>query len=209
MSVNKSSAFEAYRYCADPHSGHSKIIKHVGSNKKVLDAGCNKGYLCKEFRNNGCSAVGIEADAESAEFARQFCDKVITADLEQLKELPYPDNYFDAMVFADILEHLKDPSLTLRWLKKYLKPEGLIIVSLPNIARLDIRLKLLLGKFDYEDAGIMDKTHLRFFTLSSAKKLIQSCGYKVIRIDYTGLCSKIKILPTLISFQFIIVAKKA
>lgn len=209
MPVNKNSAFEVYQYCGDPHSVHSKIIKYVGSKKKVLDVGCNKGYLCKEFKNNGCFTVGIEADAESGNFARQFCDNVIVSDVEQIKQLPYPENYFDVMVFADVLEHLKDPSAVLQWLKKYLSPKGLIIVSFPNVARVDIRLKLLFGKFNYEDAGIMDKTHLRFYTFASAKKLLESCGYRVLSIDYTGLCSKIRIFPTLISFQFIIVANKA
>ncbi|MBU1727419.1 MAG: class I SAM-dependent methyltransferase [Candidatus Omnitrophica bacterium] len=207
MSAKKDSAFEVYQYCGDPHSAHAKIIKYVGSRKKVLDVGCNKGYLCKEFKSNGCFTVGIEADAESANLARKFCDNIIVEDLEQLKALPYPDKYFDVMVFADILEHLKDPALCLMQLKRYLNPEGLIIVSLPNIARLDIRLNLLFGKFTYQDSGILDKTHLRFFTLSSAKRILESSGFKVVGIDYPGLASKIRIFPTLISFQFIIIAK--
>lgn len=208
MSTTPNDTLEIYQYSYSIHGSHRKIIDYVNRDKKVLDVGCNKGYLSREFKKNNCYTVGIEADLESALIAKQFCDDVIIQDVEQIRDLAYPDDYFDVVVLADILEHLKNPDKVLLCLRKYLNPKGDIIVSLPNIARIDIRLKLLFGKFEYEETGIMDKTHLRFFTLQTAKKLLENSGYKISSIDYTGLYSKFKIFPTLTAFQFIIMARK-
>lgn len=208
MSIEKNKAQEVYRFSNSVYGSHRKIIDCVGKNKKVLDVGCNKGYLGSEFKKNGCYIVGIEPDPGCARIAAQFCDKVIQADVEGLEGLDYPENYFDVMVFADILEHLKAPQETLLRLKKYLNPKGFIIASLPNVARLDIRLKLLFGKFEYSETGIMDKTHLRFFTVFTARKIFVDCGYQISRIYYTGALMRFKIFPGCFAFQFIILARK-
>lgn len=208
--MNKDIQMNSYEFDESIYGSHIKIIDSVGKDKKVLDVGCNKGYLAKRFKENGCRVVGIEADHQSAQFAKKFCDEVIIADVEKIEELSYPDNYFDVMVFADILEHLKDPRELLTRLKRYLNPAGFIIVSLPNIARIDIRIKLLFGRFDYEETGILDRTHLRFFTFSTAKKLLEDSGYRVFHADYAGrLAAILTILPEFFAFQFIMIARKA
>ena len=99
-----------------------------------------------------------------------------------------------------------EPNLT-KFCKKYLDKRGRIIVSLPNIARLEIRLKLLLGRFDYQP-GILGEDHLRFYTRKSALVMLQNCGYQVLEVIPTGLGHTIKILPTLFAFQFIYVCSK-
>jgi len=190
-----------------PHSPHVKIINHIGYNKKVLDIGCSTGYIAKELRKKNCSIVGIEIDETSAEVARKYCDEVIVADVEEIKELHFQEKFFDVMIFSDALEHLKRPDSVLITFKKYLNPEGFAIASIPNIARLEFRIKLLLGKFNYEESGILSRGHLRFFTLKTAKELFESSGYKIAKIDYTGFGSKFRILPTWFAFQFIIIAK--
>lgn len=179
----------------------------MGKNKKVLDVGCATGYLSKKFREKGCYVVGVEIDEDAGFLARQNCNDVIIGDIESMK-LPYPNEFFDAIVCADILEHLKRPDLVLLKLKRHLSKQGFLIASLPNIAYFKVRLKLLLGKFEYEETGILDLTHLRFFTLSSAKRMFNICGYRVCKIDYTGLGSMLRIFPELFALEFIFIAQK-
>jgi 2-polyprenyl-3-methyl-5-hydroxy-6-metoxy-1,4-benzoquinol methylase len=152
--------------------------------------------------------LGIESDKVSAEIAKGSCDEVLCEDVEKIEELKYPKEYFDVIVFADVLEHLRQPDKVLLNLRKYLRADGFMVASLPNIARIDIRLKLILGRFDYGDSGILDKTHLKFFTLSSAKKLFTENGFMIERIDYSGRAARFRIMPTCFAFQFIILAKK-
>ena len=112
-----------------------KIISLVGENKKVLDVGCASGYIGEHLKKKGCSLVGIEIDKECAEIAKRAYEDVIIADVEKLEAISYPEHFFDVIIFADILEHLKNPSETLIKFKKYLKKDGAVIVSLPNIDR--------------------------------------------------------------------------
>lgn len=179
-----------YHFGSSRHGSHMKIIGLIGENKMVLDVGCATGYIGKRLKKKGCALVGIEIDKECAKIAEGAYSDIIIADVEKLDVISYPEHFFDVIVFADILEHLKNPDATLIKFKKYLKNDGAIIVSLPNIARIEIRLKLLLGKFDYEEIGILDRTHLRFFTLKTAKHLLEKNGYKIISMDYSGLASK-------------------
>jgi len=187
-----------------------------------LDVGCGTGHLGKWLREKlDCYVVGIEVDEEAAKIAEKFYDEVIISDVEQLEESKFPKNFFDAIVMADVLEHLKRPDILLIKLKPSLKIEGYAIASIPNISRLEIRIQLLFGKFTYEETGILDKTHLRFFTLNTAKELFQKAEYEVARVDFTGLRSKhsplrrfpgararlLRLFPTLLAYQFIIIAR--
>jgi len=161
------------------------MVKMIGVNKKVLDVGCATGQISRRLKENGCTVVGIEIDEESAKVTKQYCENVIVGDVEKLSELSYPEKYFDALLFGDVLEHLKDPLRVLRNLKRYLKDDGYIVCSVPNVAHIYIRLKILFGKWDYEDTGLLDRTHLRFFTIKSVKKLIEDAGFKIEKIDFS------------------------
>ena len=194
-------------YDPRPHSSHTKIIRSIQNSMRVLDVGCATGYLARELKKKNCEVVGIEVNRDMADIAAQYCDEVIVANVENIEELPFPPRSFDVIMFSDILEHLIRPDLVLINLKRYLRSDGFIIASIPNIARLEFRLKLLFGKFDYKETGILNKGHLRFFTLGTAKNLFESTGYEIIKTEPTGLGSKFKILPTLLAFQFVIVAK--
>jgi 2-polyprenyl-3-methyl-5-hydroxy-6-metoxy-1,4-benzoquinol methylase len=111
-------------------------------------------------------------------------------------------------VFSDILEHLKRPDIVLKKAKNWLKPDGYVVANVPNAVRIEYRLKILLGKFEYgRNLGQHPPTHLRFFTLKSVKQLFQESGYKIQRIEPTGLGDKLKILHGLFSWSFIVVAK--
>ena len=198
-----------YLFNPSPHSSIQKIANIIPKRCKVLDVACCTGYLARVLKEKECEVVGIELDESAGNVARKFCKDVIIANVEAIDSLPYPKEYFDVIVFADILEHLRRPDLALRKFKPYLKRTGLCIVSLPNIARIEIRLSLLLGKFDYTEIGILDKTHLRFFTFKTAKQLIFNEGYAIKKVEYSGLASKnriLRFLPTLFAYQFVLVA---
>jgi len=211
MFDSKRSVIDRYSLPYSSHGSHAKIASMVGIGWKVLDVGCAIGSLGKYLKETkNCHVVGIEIDKNAAEIARNIYDKVIIGDVEELQEIVFSNEYFDAIILADILEHLARPDILLVKLKRYLKPEGYVIASIPNIAQLEIRLKLLFGKFEYEETGILDRTHLRFFTLKTAKELFHEVGYEVILVDYTGLRSKyhvLKFIPKLFAYQFIITAR--
>ena len=113
--------------------------------------------------------VGIDIDEARAKLAQERLNKVIVANVEKMERDPFPDGYFDIIIFADVLEHLKEPETVLRRFKKYLKKDGYALISIPNIANWKMRVYLLFGKWHYKDVGLLDKTHLRFFTLKTAK----------------------------------------
>ncbi len=201
----------------NPFSVHQKIVQCVGKQKKVLDVGCAVGILAKEMKNNDCEVVGIELDEKSANIAQDYCTDLVRGDVELIELNTKYNNYFDFIIFADVLEHLRDPSGVLKWFVKYLKDDGYIIISLPNITNWRIRLKLLFGNFDYENNGILDESHLRFFTEKSAKNLISEAKLEISKFDITigdvdrfaNICHFIGYLwPNLFAFQFLIVAKK-
>lgn len=186
------------------NSSHSVIFSLVGDGAKVLDVGCANGFLAEKLKKEKqCEVWGIEVDPELANQAKAFCKEVFAGDVEDL-DIHYPADYFDAIIFGDILEHTKDPKEVIIRYKKHLKKDGKMIVSLPNIAFWSIRLNLLFGRFDYQEKGIMDRTHLRFFTIRSARELIWDCGLKILEIRYAGrLMYYLRLFPTLFAYQSI------
>jgi len=166
----------------------SKIIFNlIANSKNVLDVGCGTGKLGEKLRSNKeCFVIGIEVDETKAELAKMRLDRVLIANIEKMQKYPFNENFFDFILFVDILEHLINPELILKKFKKFLKLNGYVIISLPNIANWKMRLNLLFGKWDYKERGLLDKTHLRFFTLKTARKMIQRCGYKIIYLTSTS-----------------------
>ena len=213
-----------YEFDPRPFGSHLSVLRLVGKNKRVLEVGCSSGYFSKRLRDNGCAVIGIEIDPRSAEMAKEYCEDVIIGDVETMDRLPYPKASFDLILFADVLEHLKDPLHVLVKLSSWLRDDGHIVCSIPNVAHIYVRLNLLLGRWDYEDIGLMDKTHLRFFTRSTARKLVEDAGFSIEELEYSswipyfrirkyrklaGLEHALtKLLPGLLAFQFILKAKK-
>jgi len=162
-------------------SYNEMAFKLVENDRRVLDVGCATGRLGEKLSlEKRCYVVGLEIDPVMGEIARKRCASVIVGDIEELDDLPFPEGFFDVIVFADSLEHMRDPLKVLRNTRRFLGNQGCLIASIPNIALIVTRLGLLLGKFDYEDYGVMDKNHLRFFTLKTATELLERAGYKVI-----------------------------
>lgn len=168
------------RFYGDPNSTHMKIVAMVGENKRVLELGTATGYMSRVLRDHGCAIVGIEIDPNAADLARPFCERVIVGDLDSLDlDRELGDDSFDVIVAADVLEHTKDPARVLRLLRRRIRPGGYMAVSLPNIAHGAVRLALLTGVFPYGELGLLDRTHLRFFTRHSIAELFDNAGFDV------------------------------
>ncbi|MGO0122933.1 rhamnosyltransferase WsaF family glycosyltransferase [Desulfothermobacter acidiphilus] len=163
----------------------TKIIKQVGTSKKVLEVGCATGYMTKVLKEQfDCRVTCIEIDAAAAEKALPYCEQMIVGDVETLKlEDHLQPESFDVIILADVLEHLKDPWATLRKLRPFLKPDGYILASIPNVAHAGLILELLEGKFKYRPLGLLDDTHLRFFTRESIQELFEKTGYAILSWD--------------------------
>ena len=167
-------------------TSHLYMVELVGANKTVLDVGCSSGYLAKVLQQAGNQVSGIEYDPEAADVAAQYLEKIVVADLERtdLAEA-FGDDRFEVIVFGDVLEHLRDPLSTLRQAKHLLSPDGYIVISIPNIAHGDVRMSLLLGRFTYNDLGLLDSTHVHFVTRQTLKQLLADAGYVATEIRVT------------------------
>jgi len=177
-----------YEFKPDNYSSHMKIIHYIGKSEKklkVLDIGCSKGFMGKKLGSIH-DFYGIDISKEDASIAKRYYKSIKIANLDET--LPsYEKNSFDTIIMADVIEHLKNPLKAVLHFKKFLKNDGMLIISAPNIANAYIRLRLLLGNFDYEDRGIMDKTHLKFFTLKSLRKFVSVAGLSIAREDFTPI----------------------
>ncbi|HDN67792.1 MAG TPA: methyltransferase domain-containing protein [Firmicutes bacterium] len=146
---------------------------------RVLDVGCAAGYLGRRLKKLGVrEVVGVEINPEVAKQAEQYLDQVIVGDIEQLS-LPFSPRSFDCIICADILEHLRNPGRILNRLREYLSDKGVLIASLPNVRYLGVINHLVEGNWTYQDSGILDETHLRFFTRKEIIKLLRSSGYEI------------------------------
>ena len=168
-------------YTLNPQGGtHALLVRLVAPGSRVLDVGCATGYLGELLAAKECVVVGIEADPEAARLARSSgaYQAVYEIDLDDATS-SLPTGAFDVVLCADVLEHLRDPPGTLRRLHPMLAEDGQLVVSLPNVAHLSVRLQLLAGHFRYTERGILDRTHLHFYTYESARALIEGSGLRV------------------------------
>ncbi len=157
----------------DSANVHADVVRLVGDAERVLELGPATGYMSRVFTERGATVVGIEIDPEMAQRAEEFCSRVIVADLDGMDlDAELGEERFDAIVAADVIEHLKDPLEALKRLRQFLTPEGAFVISVPNVAHGSVRLALLEGHFDYQDIGLLDSTHLRFFTRESLEELL-------------------------------------
>lgn len=161
----------------DAYTGQRPEIAELipGNAFKILDIGCSQGDVGAYIkRTPGREVFGIEIDKEKADKASLKLDRVVVGDVERM-EPPFDDGYFDCIIFADVLEHLRDPLKVLLSYKRFLKKDGSFIISIPNVRHIKVVFNLLVkGEWKYEPSGIMDESHLRYFTLSSSRRLLES-----------------------------------
>ena len=155
--------------------------------KKILDVGCGAGATGLELINRqSCQMHGIELNATVASLANNYYESVKVCNVEAA-DFSYPEEFFDAIIFGDVLEHLVNPWQVIQKLAQYLKPSGSIVCSIPNISHAEALFPLLAGKWDYADAGILDRTHLRFFTPNTVHSLFPDHTFDILFMQYTHI----------------------
>ncbi|MFB3851371.1 MAG: bifunctional glycosyltransferase/class I SAM-dependent methyltransferase [Acidobacteriota bacterium] len=169
-----------------PLSSHKRVEMFVPQNSEILDLGAEGNYV-DELKRKNCSITGITL-SEIPEEAKKKYDEFFLEDLEKNDwRKRIEGKKYDVIILADIIEHLREPRPLLSFLKDFLKQDGIVIASTPNIAHFYVRLALLFGFFPYGSRGILDETHLHFYTLRSFKKLFEREGYKLIKKRYTPI----------------------
>lgn len=189
---------------------------------RVLDIGCAEGALGKSLKQRGMAqeVVGIELFKEAAKIAETRLDRVLCGDIEALDwgALGLAEGTFDYILCGDVLEHLRDPWRVLTWLTSLLKNDGKLIASVPNVRHWSVIFPLLfLGRWTYRPHGIMDRTHLRFFTRKSAMQMFEDCGLKVDTSEGSSLRGKkdklfnlamLGMAPELVTIQWTLVGHR-
>ena len=152
--------------------------------KSILEIGCGSGQFGALLKQrDGCRYTGVELVEASAAQARKVLDQVIVADIQSTR-LPFEERSFDGLICNDVLEHLIDPWAALRLLTTYLQPEGFVVVSLPNVRFSEVIKDLVVrGRWTYQEQGVLDRTHLRFFTQYSVRELLAGAGLQVRSVE--------------------------
>lgn len=160
-----------------------EMLKYIPENvEKILEVGCGEGLFLRYFKENRNSETwGIEMNAAAAEKASKVADRVITGNFNLIyKDLPM--HYFDCIVFNDVIEHFSDPWTAIINTKQLLSKDGVVVASIPNFRYIGNLTEIITtADFKYvEEGGILDKTHLRFFTSKSIYQFFNECGYELI-----------------------------
>lgn len=196
---------------------NKRVFKEIPLGATVLDVGCATGSLGKAIRASKMpkKLVGIEIDPKAQKKASRYYDEILLLDID-VARLPLKKDEFDCVVLADVLEHLKNPSSFLQKLKNHLAPSGIIIISVPNFLFILNRINILFGNLEYSEKGIMDKTHLRLFSLLGFKKLVNDNNFETVKMEgyfntrpvlaFMGILARI--FPSLFAYQLLAVVKK-
>ena len=172
-----------------PGSSHQVILGRIlelPEGLAVLDLGFGAGHLARRIRTRCRYLAGIELDPVAAAEGARFFDDPLVDDLLRGLQGPFRER-FDLVVAGDILEHLPQPDAALAAFRPLMHPGGILLCSLPNVANVTVRAGLLSGRFPYADRGILDRTHLRFFTRSSGRTLLEAGGFRVRKVSPTSM----------------------
>lgn len=213
-----------YQFKGHPLSSHMQIVGLVPYGKRVLDVKCGKGLLLPQLKGKRCEITGIDV------FASENVDNGFAAyqqlDLDKKPHIPYPNESFDVIILADLIEHIKHPISILYEVRRVLKQDGIVIVSTGNIALWLYRILLLMGNFPYGKRGVLDETHMHLYTLSTLSQLMRRVGFRIMRRKATPIPFElvlnnrlgmiltylyyglVKIWKRLFAYQFILLCEK-
>jgi methionine biosynthesis protein MetW len=213
---------------SNPNDSHFQVVQLVGSGHDVLDVGCADGDVGRLLQETGNRVSGLDRDAEAAEKARADLERVVVADLDTSSLLDHFEAAsFDVVVLADVLEHLREPERALREATELLREGGRLVLSVPNVAHGALRLALLQGRWTYTAAGLLDRTHLHFFTRTSLLQLLEGVGLAVDDLRATvadplgvevelepdripaTLVEWVRHQPDALHYQFVLTARRA
>lgn len=179
-----------HREALDPSGGDSqaRVVRLVPPNVRVLDLGCSSGVIGGALQDKGCVVAGVDNHPPDLAVAGARLSRVAQVDLDivDLHDV-FPGETFDMVVAADVLEHLREPERILHQVRDMLTEDGSIVFSIPNVAHASVRLALWQGRFPYESFGILDRTHLRMFTIDSVRALFADCGFVISHLERTTL----------------------
>ncbi len=165
------------------------VLARVPARARVLEVGAHTGFFSHALRERGCRVTALEIDPRAASRAAAHADRLVVGDVEDPAVRARLGGPFDVVLLMHVLEHLVDPWTVLRALRAEVDDGGRAIVLLPNVACWRVRKALFLrGAFDYEDTGILDRTHLRFFTVDSARALIEASGWTIVDWEPVDTC---------------------
>ena len=183
-----------------------KLSIDASSTINILEVGCACGSTLLKLKEiyKDCNLYGFDINKESTDIAKCIDNANIKCVDIESDDILFEENKFDLVILLDVLEHLRDPWKLMKKIKKALKKEGQIIISLPNIMHISIVNDLVQGKWDYQESGILDKTHLRFFTLKSIKEMFQSIDCNMIYYFsiYSRVSNEEESLINLLSTQY-------
>ena len=163
---------------------HAQIISAIAKGSAVLDLGCSNGLLARPLLEKGVRVTGVD-EGPGQKLASELAD-YYQRDLELPLDLPY-GRVFDYVVCADVIEHLKNRGQLLRGARRYLKPDGRLIISTPNVALWFYRLSLLVGRFEYGPRGVLDETHVHLYTGATFRREIEKAGFTILERRVTSL----------------------
>ena len=168
-------------------TSHAKLLQWVKPGTVVLECGCAYGMMTRYMKEVlGCRVVILELEQEAFQAAREYADGGYCVDLETNHWMEsIPDNTFDYIIYADVLEHLRDPESVLRKMRRLLKEDGSVLISVPNVAHGDIIMNLLCDQFTYTSLGLLDNTHIHLFARKNLYDMVQAAGYYMAEEDCT------------------------
>ena len=175
-----------YQVNTEAQTAPAKVVRMVGSNKRVLEVGAGPGSITKMLQLNDCRVTGVEIDPSAIEKLSEFCEAVYQCDLNATNwaAVLADSGTFDVLVAADVFEHLYTPQNSLLALKPFFSEESYLVVSLPHVGNNAIIASILDGDFEYRDWGLLDRTHIRFFGLKNMQDLFENAGYKIIDAEF-------------------------
>ena len=166
-----------------PNNTHAFQLQLVGHGKHVLELGCAAGHMTRALRDQGCRVVAVDVDPDGVRLAGEFAEIALAEDLSRPDALAtIEEASFDVVLAGDVLEHLPDPLSVLQRCWPLLKPDGALAGLGPDVAHVDLKLALLRGHWRYRDWGLLDRTHLRFFTRSSLDELLHTAGFVPVEL---------------------------
>jgi 2-polyprenyl-3-methyl-5-hydroxy-6-metoxy-1,4-benzoquinol methylase len=181
-----------YEYVVNPDgdTAPARVVRMVGKGKRVLEIGAGPGSITRVLKaHNNCTITALEIDQTAIDKLSPFCSTVYRCDLNgsDWPAIVSEKGLFEVVVAADVLEHLADPLATLRAISLVLEKDGYVVVSLPHVGHNAVIACLLQEDFEYQDWGLLDRTHIRFFGIENIQRLFDDTGFKIVEAEFVVL----------------------